>query len=129
MVQFPLKNGTKVCSPDIAGVDIVIVEYWKRRANTVKHTVMRARYSDLVWDLGKSATMQRPEVEFARIAIDSYLEGVQHDLCSREIEAIRWLDRALDLSRSINDTERTNLVVQQFFSFYDDVAVPQYPGH
>jgi lysyl-tRNA synthetase class 1 len=37
--------------------------------------MMRARYADLVWDLKRAITQQKPNPEFARIAIDSYIEA------------------------------------------------------
>jgi hypothetical protein len=89
---------------------------------------MRARYADAVWDLKQAIAKERPSHEFAEMAIDAYLVASRERLYTMEIEAVNWLQRALSLSLSIRDTERTKLVVACMFEFYDQVASPQKPG-
>jgi lysyl-tRNA synthetase class 1 len=89
---------------------------------------MRARYSDLVWDLKRAITGQRATPDYARTAIDSYLKAADEKFYSIEVVGIQWLGRALDLSLSIKDDDRTKRVVEFMFEFYDRVAQLQFMG-
>lgn len=92
------KDGQQVRNPDITQLGPPVIEHWQSRAKATKNPVLRARYADLVWDLSKPITGNPPDVEFARIAIDSYLEAVEQRFHTIEIESIQWLQRALDPS-------------------------------
>ncbi len=76
----------------------------------------------------RAITGQRPDPEYARIAIDSYKKAADGKLYSMEICGIQWLRRALDLSLSINDPDRIKRVVEFMFEFYERVAQPQFVG-
>ena len=115
-------------SPDIKNLDAGTVAHWEERAKTCGNFVMRARYSDLVWDLKRAITGQKANPDYARIAIDSYLKAADEKLYPMEIVGIQWLRRALDLSLSMNDVDRTKRVAEFMFEFYDRVAQPQFMG-
>jgi lysyl-tRNA synthetase class 1 len=121
-------NGTSFCTPDVEALDARIVAHWEARVKECGHPVMRARYSDLIWDLKRKITGQRADPNYARIAIDSYLKAAEDKLYPMEIFGIQWLGRALDLSLSINDGDRTKHVVEFMFEFYERVAQPQFVG-
>ena len=99
------EGGNVFFFPDLREVSPDVVDHWARRAKSLRHPVLRARYADLVWDLGRRVGT-KPEVEFARLAIDAYNQAVGEkrlpDLYS-EIAAGR---RALSLAISIGDAER-----------------------
>src|ERR1700731_1069110 len=61
-------------SPDVKDLDAESFAHLEERATSCINPVMRARYADLAWDMKNKAIAQKPNVEFARIAIDSYLE-------------------------------------------------------
>lgn len=104
------RDGNEVYFPDIQQVTPEIVSHWEQRADALTHPVMKARYADLVWDLSKRAANRRPDVRFARIAIDSYIASVA-DGCYAEIfEDVVVLKRALQLATSLRDGERTGIV-------------------
>ena len=121
-------DGAEIRVPDIKELDGEVVAHWEARARSAKDPVMRARYADAVWDLKQAIAKERPSHEFAEMAIDAYLVASRERLYTMEIEAVNWLQRALSLSLSIRDTERTKLVVACMFEFYDQVASPQKPG-
>lgn len=121
-------DGREVRNPDIADLGPHVIEYWEGRARTVQNPVMRARYSDLVWDLGKSMTGKSPDVEFARLAIDAYIESAERNFHTIEIQSIQSLQRALDLARTINDGPRTRRAIDAMFKFYDAHSNPQHIG-
>lgn len=121
-------DGTDFFSPDIKDLDADTVAHWEERAKTCAHPVMRARYSDLVWDLKRIITGERSNPDYTRIAIDSYLRAADEKLYPMEVVGIQWLGRALDLSLSINDADRVKHVAEFMFGFYDRVAQPQFMG-
>jgi hypothetical protein len=121
-------DGTEFYSPDIKDLDAEVVAYWEERAKTCPNPVMRARYSDLVWDLKRAITGQKPRHEGARRSIDSYLEAADKKFYTMEVNGIDWLGRALDLSRSINDSDRIRNVVNFMFKFYERVAQFKFAG-
>jgi lysyl-tRNA synthetase class 1 len=122
------KDGADFFSPDIKDLDAGTIAHWEERARTCPNLVMRARYSDLVWDLKRAITGQRPDPYYARTAIDSYLGAADGKLYPMEIVGVQWLGRALDLSLSINDNDRTGRVVEFMFEFYDRIAQLQFVG-
>ena len=67
-------------------------------------------------------------MECVRIAIDSYLEAAEKKHYSMEMFGIQWLRRALTLSLSINDAERTKRAIEFMFQFYDRVEQLPLPG-
>jgi hypothetical protein len=128
MTTLTRNDGAEIRVPDIKELDGEVVAHWEARARSVRDPVMRARYADAVWDLKQAITNERPSHEFAQMAIDAYLVASRERLYTMEIEGVHCLTRALSLSLSIRDTERTKMVVARMFKFYDQVACPQKPG-
>lgn len=128
MAVLTRNDGLELRVPDIKELDAEVVAHWEEQARTANDSVMRARYADVVWDLKQAITGERPSHEFAQMAIDAYLLTTRERLYTMEIEAVNWLKRALSLSLTIRDAERTQLVVARMFEFYDQVASPQKPG-
>jgi hypothetical protein len=130
MMTATWQDGTEFRSPDIKELDAEVVAYWEGRARSVRNPLMRARYADLVWDFKRAITNERPSHEFAQIAIDAYVDATEkrHYKMDMDIEGVGWSRRALDLSLSLNDKERTQRVVAAIFGFYDAVAKPQHVG-
>jgi hypothetical protein len=123
-------DGTDVYQPDIRALVPDTVLHWEERAEACSNPLMRARYSDLVWDLKSTIAGQKAAPEYARLAADSYLEAADRSLYppDMEIRGVQWLGRALDVSRSINDSDRIKRIVEFMFVFYERVAKPQFPG-
>lgn len=120
-------DGTPFYSPDIAEADADTIAYWKRRRDEAKHPILRARYSDLVWDFSRVAANQKPDVSFAKSAVDSYLEAAKLSY-KILVQPIHYLERALELAISIGDEERTQMVVDAMFALYERVAKPELAG-
>lgn len=97
-------DGSMEYSPDIAGTDPEAIAHWVGRAQTLKHPLLRARYADIAWDMSRAIADSRPDVDMARLAIDSYLESLPQraDIHIRFLVAIR----ALDLAVAIRDNTR-----------------------
>jgi hypothetical protein len=121
-------DGSDFYSPDIKELSSDIVVHWEERAKSCRNPVMRARYSDLVWDLKRRITGEKPGFEFVGIAIDSYLDATDQKFYPMEVVGIRWLGRALDLAQSINDQARIKRIVDFMFEFYGRVAQAKFVG-
>jgi lysyl-tRNA synthetase class 1 len=104
------RDGNEVYFPDIQQLTPEIVGHWEHRADALTHPVMKARYADLVWDLSKRAANRRPDVRFARIAIDSYIASVADGRNAETHDDVEALKRALQLATSLRDDERTGIV-------------------
>ena len=128
MMSAKKSDGTDLLSPDIKSLDTDALSHWEVRAKTCHNPVMRARYADLVWDLKRTITGQKSSPDYARIAIDSYLEATDKKFYPMEVVGIQWLERALDLALSIKDSDRIRRLVEFMFEFYDRVAQTQFMG-
>jgi hypothetical protein len=122
MMTLKKPDDTSFHSPDIRELDAEIIAHWEERAKSCTNPVMRARYADLVWDMKNAVMGQRPNIEFARIAISSYLDAVEKERYTMEMFGVEWLARALDLARSVKDQDRIKRAVELMFAFYDKIA-------
>jgi hypothetical protein len=90
-------------SPHISEVTGPILDYWSGRCREAKHPLLRARYADLVWDFSKPVTGKRASHEFARSAVEAYIEATEKDLCEPDGVSLFHLRRALSLAISLRD--------------------------
>lgn len=122
--------------PDIAEIDEDILTLWITRAVNGKHPVIRARYADLAWEIGRyfkrpakdrqhtprpSITIDIP-VSLAQTAIDGYLDAVERGLSENEHQSWNFLDRAIGLSISLSDKARTSRAKSALFAYYRKLA-------
>ena len=122
-------NGQPIYIPDLAHVDTETLEYWETRATITTHPIMRARYADLVWDLKAKAIQQKPDVQFARKAVDAYLDAVSASLYKDPVQAAQSVQRALDLAFSINDAQRAQMCKEAIIARLDAVTQPREIGN
>jgi hypothetical protein len=127
MMSGTKDDGTPFYNPDIKDADAATFEYWKKRSLECKHPILRARYSDLVWDFSRIVANQKPDVSFAKIAIDAYIEAAQLSY-KLVVQPIHYIERALELALSIGDEERIRRVVDAMFDLHDRVAQPELAG-
>lgn len=119
-----LSSGTKadgsICyGPDVRELTPDVIEHWEARATSLEHPVLRARYADLVWVFSRPVSKKRVDPEFARIAIDSYLDSVAHDMRPDQHDNIIALKRAARLAALINDVSRTTQARQSLLVAFD----------
>jgi len=86
------------------------IEYYKNRANVTNNPVLKARYSDVVWEFDK-------DVNYARLAVRVYLD------CCPIYFTNEWdhelgdsLDRAITIASIINDQ---SLIDESFKKHYE----------
>lgn len=106
MMSGVTKTGHPWESPALDLITPDVVERWRHRASISAHPVMRARYADLLWEMPRKLEHPSPDPYMARVAIDSYLEGVEGDRFEHPVTAIAKAERALDLALSLGDKGR-----------------------
>ena len=87
LTSWTTSEGRQIYSPDIADVDDDVVEHWIRRSENATHPTIRARFSDLAWEIGHHQKVggQIPQ-QVAHRAVDEYLQAVARGLYSDEID-------------------------------------------
>lgn len=91
------------------------VRYWAERAKATPSIFLRARYSDLVWDVGRGGVQKRGE--FAISARDGYIAVAKENGRFPDLVRRNAMERGLELARSLNDELSTasiaNLVARE----------------
>lgn len=134
----PLGSGTLAdgktpfYSPDVAELADDILSHWIFRAGNAKHPLIRARYADLAWEIGrylKRDPKDRPvcpspavtvDLPFTMVqtSVDGYLDSVELGLAEDEYHAWVFIERAIVLAISINDQSRTLKAKRLLFTYY-----------
>ncbi len=96
-------------TPDIRLVTAAMISHWVARLSEAKHPVLRARYADVAWDIGKKVDGARVEVDCARAAVRAAVEVASLHLGKREIRVADQLARALSVAISLRDSEGVTL--------------------
>lgn len=122
--------GVRAADPaSIQMIDADVLAYWAARARLAKHPSLAARFADLVWELTPVVTLaKRPAgaVEFARLAIDRYLEAARMDDGTAWADTRLNLGRALELATRVNDCARAAEAVNahlEYVSRTNDAAM------
>lgn len=127
-------------SPSVKLATDDTIREWSRRARIAEHPVLRARYADLAWEVGKYRIVAarkdaeapkpiRPNADDARRAIDAYIEAVERDLAHDVFDAWRYLGRAAELAATVRDADRLQGVKAALFEYRQkcERADPAYP--
>ncbi|HEX2973322.1 MAG TPA: DUF4209 domain-containing protein [Tepidisphaeraceae bacterium] len=102
------------------------INYWSQRAMESHHSVLRARYADVAWELAPLVDGATRRIGDATTATDSYVDRVRR---STEIYPdVQWLRRALNLSLAIHDESHVDQVVQALFDLHDRASDPAKVG-
>jgi uncharacterized protein DUF4209 len=118
---FKDAKGNSMESPSLSMVGPESVPYWMTRAEESQSPMMRIRYADLVWDLGRRLGA-RPPLRMAHIVIDSTLDLLHSRQFTNEITAIQRATRALHITIRIKDAARTAAVRDSIISLERDIA-------
>jgi hypothetical protein len=123
MIVWSNNDGTSNEYPSIKKINDDILAYWASRATEAKHSVLKARYAGLVWEMSKPSTGRDAGANMAQIAIDSILDIARHDRHEHEVYTVTKLRRALSLALSLNDPDRLNAVRDAMIAYEDKIAV------
>lgn len=94
-------DGTPWEIPNLADVTPEMLDYWRARADSSTHPVMRARYADLLWELPAKLSHiagVRRDAQMAVRAVESYLDAVATRRYEHETEFADKARRALEIS-------------------------------
>lgn len=122
------KEGKVIKYPDITEITPEIIHYWGQRAEESRHPILKARYSDLVWDFSKKITGKNPHYSFVHIYIDSVIEITDKDLYNHKIHVTQKLKRALFLALTINDKDRIEKLIDAIINYEKKIAEDDKPG-
>lgn len=118
----PNKEGKMVEYPSVQNLTSEIISYWEMRAKESTHPVLKARYSNLVWEFSEKVKGEKPHYSIAQIFIDSVVEIAGRNLRKYNIDVIKKLERALSLALSINDKDRIKKLIQTIISYEEKIA-------
>ncbi len=130
VASFTGADGSASHAPDLGQVDEEITEYWEQRSSDAPPNILslRARYADVVWDLKRKAIGKPADASYARRAIDAYLDGVTAQLYKEPINAILASKRALELSLSLGEKERTTKCKRVMLKLFGENLEPLHIG-
>jgi len=124
MAVFARDDGTVVYVPDAADVDWEVIRYWSERSEAARHPVLKARYADLWWEMGRfwnRTHADGPRVAVnnatAKRAISAYLESVATGVVESDHQAWRFLGRATELSLRIKDASLAEAAKTAAFTY------------
>jgi hypothetical protein len=107
-------DGMTIHSPDIRELDAESVERWKQRARKTSDPVVRARFADAVWDLEQAITgSSSRSYEFAKMAVEGYLQGVSEQRFGLPILSTFPLIRALMIATQLNQADLIRTVATE----------------
>ncbi|MDK2946326.1 MAG: hypothetical protein PWQ85_1105 [Geotoga sp.] len=128
MFVLPNEDGKMVEYPSIQKITPDVISYWEKRAKESTHPILKARYSNLVWDFFEKVTGEKPHYSITQIFIDSVIEIAEKNLHKYEINVITKLERALSLALIINDKERINKLIDTIICYERKIAENDKPG-
>ncbi len=105
--QFSGQNedGQWIESPSIKFVDKEVIEHWIKRAEESNHPTLKIRYNDLIWDLTEVAIGEKPDFRHAKQTIIATIDLIDKKAYKNISIALDKLDRALNLSLSVNNPD------------------------
>ena len=113
--------------PDSSEITEDCYKYWQERATTVKHPVLKYRYSMLCWEFGKKVREFEANPAMAKLAIDSCITIAEKKLYF-DIYTFPKLIQTLKVAKEINDKESIERVKDVFLIFEDEIAEDSKPG-
>lgn len=96
-------DGSTIEFPSLSNVDAQTISFWISRCKQTSNAVMKARYSDLVWDLCSKCTGEKPSHAFALASANALLTVVENEMYLHSIDSIQKLRRAFTLGISLSN--------------------------
>lgn len=98
-------DGTSVANPPMTTATGDHVAHWIARARSAKHPVMKARYADVAWELGRLITGAKKDLSIAHLAFAAYIDSTR-DGAGDLLDRFQHGGRALDLAAQTGDQAR-----------------------
>jgi hypothetical protein len=115
---MPNKDGQYIESPSIKYVNKDVIEYWKERASSSSHPILKLRYNDLLWDFSQTTVNEKPSYEHAQEAILATIELIESGFYEHVNLVSQKLDRSLQLALSLNSSELVEKVKECYLALY-----------
>lgn len=114
--------------PNIDDVTPGMVTYWDARARAAQHPVLRVRYADVAWDLGREQAVKVSH-DMPRIVIEETIACADRRLFVNNFAAaFTALQRALSLALSLRDDVRATAVAEAMIAYEGHVAQDHLAG-
>jgi Domain of unknown function (DUF4209) len=128
----PYMPGVYDSTPKVeSGLDLLITKdcyiYMQNRAESVKHPVLKYRYSMLCWEAGKLIRGFETNPAMAIIAIESSIEIAEKKLYY-DIYIFHKLIQAFKVAKTIKNTEMIDKARDAILNYENDVAEDSKPG-
>lgn len=114
--------------PSIKEVTTDALSYWERRAKEEENPILKARYSNLVWDFSEKVLGEHPDYSIGQIFIDCVIDIVDEYLHKDKINLIDKLERALNIALNINDKKRVKQIQTAIITYEEKIAIDAKPG-
>lgn len=125
---FHTENGYQR-SPNIDRIDENVINYWKNRAEETDNYLLKARYSDLVWEFSKVLKLKgSSNLQYVLMAINSYIEIIENRLFNTEMSLIKVSKRAFSLAQTINDLNEIQKTKGAMIKFEQGIESDSLPG-
>jgi hypothetical protein len=106
------EDGTRKTYPDLTSFDATTVDEWASLAEKFANPVLKALFSDVVWELAKPLASVRDDLHrFALFAADSYLLAAKQNRYYYSIAAFEAVPRAINLALQLNSQTRIQNVI------------------
>jgi hypothetical protein len=125
---FTNPDGSAREFPSLSNVDEETIDFWSSRSNQTSNMLMKARYSDLVWDLCFKCTGKKPSHTFALSSLDALLSLIENQLYMHSIDAIQKLRRAFALGISLSNQQLVERAKNAALNLEDKISDDNMPG-
>lgn len=122
-------TGEEVLQPDISFIKPEHITYWERRASETANPLMSMRYTGLVLDFKKKVTGDNPDYRTIILPyIKAVIKCVEDDYVVHEVEGYFKMERALQMSASINNTQLFEKAQQVLWDYDQKHGKDESPG-
>lgn len=115
---FPMMEFQNSVFPSPEQVTVEFVNYWNERLGQTSNSILKARYSALIWDFSKKLGLPVGS-KMALTSIDNIISIVENKLLEFETHYFAKLNRALQLAINIKNEEyigkvKASLIILEF---------------
>ena len=122
-------TGEEVLRPDISSIKPNHISYWENRAGETANPLMLMRYTGLVLDFKKKVTGDKPDYRTIILPyIEAVIKCVEDDYVAYEVEGYLKMERALQMSASINNIQLFEKAQQVLWDYDHKHGKDESPG-
>lgn len=122
MMVWKNEDGSVTESPSITQVNQDILNYWQKRLSESNNSLLKARYSGLIWDFTKNITNNNPDFKVGISYVESLIETVENRIFHYQIELVTKIKRAINIACSLNQPEIIEKAKRLIIELEDDFS-------